>query len=188
MSTCSQKWKIYIYHVLRHVLFIIRPRLNEFLPRSQDDTGCARIVFRGWPSSWSESKQFENCLHFFNLLSANYNNFWSTYQYYEVWRQSNHEVWRTLSKLLHQFLNLDIVTANREGPAYLGVIRWRNHMRYARFMLDRTRKPTIFTLIRIKVPLSWEHWTPRPLLTQKFWEGKGMIRLILTRGNKTLQN
>ena len=35
------------------------------------------------------------------------NNFWSTYQYYEVWRQSNHEVWRTLSKLLHQFLNLD---------------------------------------------------------------------------------
>ena len=63
---------------------------------------------RGWPSSWSKSKQFENCLHFFNLLSANYNNLWSTYQYYEVWRQSNHEVWRTLSKLLHQFLNLDI--------------------------------------------------------------------------------
>ena len=39
------------------------------------------------------------------------NNFWSTYQYYEVWRQSNHEVWRTLSKLLHQFLNLDIVNS-----------------------------------------------------------------------------
>ena len=74
------KVKIYINHVLRHVFYIIRSRLNEFLPRSHDDTGCARIVFRGWPSSWSESKQFENCLHFFNLLSANYNNFWSTYQ------------------------------------------------------------------------------------------------------------
>ena len=66
------KVKIYINHVLRHVFYIIRSRLNEFLPRSHDDTGCARIVFRGWPSSWSESKQFENCLHFFNLLSANY--------------------------------------------------------------------------------------------------------------------
>ena len=119
MSTCSQKWKIYIYHVLRHAFYINRSRLNEFLPRIHDDTGCARIVFRGWPSSWSESKQFENCLHFFNLLSANYKNFLSTYQNYEVWRQSNHEVWRqsnhevwrTLSKLLHQFLNLDIVNS-----------------------------------------------------------------------------
>ena len=79
-------------------------------------------------------------------------------------------------------------TANREGPAYLDVILWRNHMRYACFMLVRTRKPTIFTLIRTKVSLSWEYWTSRPLLPQKFWEGKGMIRLILTRGNKTLQN
>ena len=79
-------------------------------------------------------------------------------------------------------------TVNREGSAYLGVILWRNHMRYACFMLVRTRKPTIFTLIRTKVSLSWEYWTPRPLLPQTFWEGKGMIRLILTRGNKTLQN
>ena len=116
------------------------------------------------------------------------NNFWSTYQYYEVWRQSNHEVWRTLSKLLHQFLNLDIVHSQSRRPAYLGVILWWNHMRYVFFMLVRTRKPTIFTLIRTKVSLSWEYWTPRPLLPQKFWEGQEMIRLILTRGNKTLQN
>ena len=117
ISHLSRRWapvhksEKFIYHVLRHAFYINRSRLNEFLPRIHDDTGCARIVFRGWPSSWSESKQFENCLHFFNLLSANYNNFWSTYQYYEVWRQSNHEVWRTLSKLMHQFLNLDIVNS-----------------------------------------------------------------------------
>ena len=58
------KVKIYINHVLRHVFYIIRSRLNEFLPRSHDDTGCARIVFRGWPSSWPESKQFRKLFTF----------------------------------------------------------------------------------------------------------------------------
>ena len=120
MSTCSQKWKIYIYHVLRHVFYIIRSRLNEFLPRSHDDTGCARIVFRGWPSSWSESKQSGKLFTFlqfaFSKLQTTSDQHISTTRY-DVTPTMRYDV--PCLNCCTSFSTSISSTANREGPAYL---------------------------------------------------------------------